>query len=59
MMDFGYEETTAIYYIYLQVIPNIFKPENCRLLRLIIGEPQLQISTKKTSILHFHILLIL
>jgi len=28
----GYEEIIAIYYIYRQVIPNIFKPQNCRLL---------------------------
>ena len=48
MIGFGYVETTAIYYIYLEVIPNIYKPQNCRLLRLIVGEPQFQISTIKT-----------
>jgi hypothetical protein len=30
-MDFGYEETPANYCIYLLVILNIFKFQNCRL----------------------------
>jgi len=30
-MGFGYKETTAIYYLYLQVILNIFNSQNCRL----------------------------
>ena len=51
MIGFGYVETTAIYYIYLEVIPNIYKPQNCRLLRLIVGEPQLLISTIKNKYL--------
>ena len=33
-MDSGYEEITAIFYIYRPVIPNIFKPQNCMLLQL-------------------------
>jgi len=31
MMDYGYEETTAEYCIFLLVILNIYKPQNCRL----------------------------
>jgi hypothetical protein len=33
VLDSGYEEITAIYYIYHQLISNIFNPQNCMFLQ--------------------------